>query len=103
MTPRPTDAEFEELKRKRDEALEAVVDAVCKKQGWERSKATFHAHGIHGCYCACPEGPCQHIWDGPTVEEENMVDTTCSLCGASSFHHDIRFADVTEGYKWLTW
>lgn len=93
MKPRPTDAEFEELKRKRDEAVRATVIATCEKMGWDPSKTSFHASHMHGCYCACPDGPCQHKWDGPTVEEENMVDTTCSLCGASAFSHDLRCAE----------
>lgn len=90
MVERPTDAEFEELKRKRDDSIRTTVDALCKEYGWDRSKTTFHSRDMHGCYCACPEGPCQHKWDGPTVTEDNMVDTTCSLCGASAFSHDMR-------------
>ena len=98
MTTRPTDAEFEELKRKRDEAVEAVVDACCKERGWDRSKVTFHAQGASGCYCACPTGPCQHIWDGPEVtsndEDEGFWSSgSCSLCGAVQMFHDIRCSE----------
>lgn len=88
--PRPTEAEFDELKRKRDEAMAGVVDAVCAKQGWDRGKVTFHAHGFHGCYCACPEGPCQHVWDGPEHSDDGMVSATCSRCGTVAAFHDMR-------------
>lgn len=93
MKPRPTDEEFAELARQRDEALEAVVQATCDKMGWPREKTTFHVSGLGKCYCACPDGPCQHIWDGPTVEDDNCVSVTCSRCGANSFSHDLRFAE----------
>jgi hypothetical protein len=90
MKPRPTDAEFDELKRKRDESLSAAVAAICEKNGWDPTKVQFHASGTHGCYCACPDGPCQHIWDGPEYAEECMSSATCSLCGEIAMSHDMR-------------
>ena len=100
---RPTDdEEFAELARRRDEAVEAVVKAVCEKHDWDRSNLFFHASHSHGCYCACPDGPCQHIWDGPHVplgleegEDKSQAhgfSVTCSRCGADAFSHDMRFA-----------
>lgn len=96
--PRPTDAEFDELKRTRDEALGAVVDAACAEQGWDRSEVTFHAHGMHGCYCACPDGPCQHIWDGPEVTSDDedagfWSSGSCSRCGAVAMFHSMRCSE----------
>lgn len=98
--PRPTDAEFEELKRKRDESVSAIVDAACKSWGWDRDAVMFHASGSHGCYCACPDGPCQHVWDGPQVplgleegEDESHAHgwaRSCSLCGADAMSHSMR-------------
>lgn len=92
MKPRPTDVEFEELKRKRDEGIERVIQAVCDEQGWPRSEVNAHASHSHGCYCACPDGPCQHIWDGDQYvsEDECLMSTTCSLCGAIAAYHDMR-------------
>lgn len=98
MKERPTDAEFEELKRKRDAGLEAVVQAAADKMGWPRSGVTFHASGLHGCYCACPDGPCQHKWDGAEVKllDDNGWScgstSTCSKCGTEAIAHDIRCA-----------
>jgi hypothetical protein len=98
--PRPTDAEFAELARKRDEAVEASVRALCDKHGWDFSKVGFHASHAHGCYCACPDGPCQHLWDGPVKaigledgEDERDArchSVTCSRCGADAMSHDMR-------------
>jgi len=100
--PRPTDEEFAELARKRDEAVEASVQAICDAHGVDRSKIFFHASHSHGCYCACPDGPCQHIWDGPSrpigleegEDERNAPgwSVTCSRCGADAMSHDMRCA-----------
>ena len=86
--------DFAELKRKRDEALREIVRAAAIKMGVDPDKVTFHASGTSGCYCACPDGPCQHVWDGETFEDEDgcMVSATCSLCGEVAAHHDIRVA-----------
>lgn len=88
--PRPSDAEFDELKRKRDAALEQVIDELCAKHGFDRSKAIVHVSGGGPCYCACPDGPCQHIWDGPDFVDDGAVSGTCSRCGAIAMFHDMR-------------
>ncbi len=100
--PRPTDEEFAELARKRDEAVAETVKALCEKHGWDPAKVGFHASHMHGCYCACPDGPCQHIWDGPQKpigleegeDERNAPgwSVTCSRCGADAMSHDMRCA-----------
>jgi hypothetical protein len=92
MKPCPTDAEFEELKRKRDEAIRAIVEQTCKEQGWDPAKTEFHCSSMSGCYCACPDGPCQHVWDGPTIEFDDGLgfSSTCSRCGTSAFSHSLR-------------
>ena len=94
MKPRPTDAEFEELKRKRDESIAASVAALCAEHGWNPVDAHVHVSGAGSCYCACPDGPCQHIWDGPSVEfdDGHGMSVTCSRCGTLAFSHDMRFA-----------
>ena len=92
--PRPTEAEFEELKSKRDEAVSKMVESICKKQGWDPNTVTSHVSHSYGCYCACPDGPCQHLWDGPEYvsDDECMMSVTCSLCGAVAAYHDMRCA-----------
>lgn len=94
MKPRPTEAEFDELKRKRDEGLRAVVEATCKKMGWDPAKVGVHASHAGECYCACPDGPCQHVWDGPewVSEDECGSSVTCSRCGEVAMFHDMRNA-----------
>lgn len=96
-----TDADFDELKRQRDVAIEAVINAECEKQGWSRSEIFFHASHSHGCYCACPDGPCQHVFNGPVVplgleegEDPKQAcgwSVSCSKCGLDAMSHDIKF------------
>lgn len=95
MKPRPTDAEFDELKRKRDESVAASVAAICKEHGWDPAEVKVNDCHSRGCYCACPDGPCQHIWNGPEYTEESegggfMSSVTCSRCGAPAIYHDMR-------------
>lgn len=87
---RPTDAEFDELKRKRAEAVSGFVAEIARKYGVDASVIPLHDRGAIGCYCACPDGPCQHIWDGPKYREENMSSVTCSRCGEPAIYHDMR-------------
>jgi hypothetical protein len=88
---RPTDAEFEILKRKRDEAVNAVIDAVCAKQGWPRDKVHAHMCGAGGCYCACPDGPCQHDFQGWREFEDGCGgEQVCTKCGTGAMSHSLR-------------
>ena len=89
---RPSDAEFERLKAERDAAMASVVETICAEQGWNPKEIKVHARGSHGCYCACPEGPCQHLWNGPEYVSDDgcMSSITCSLCGLPVIYHDMR-------------
>jgi hypothetical protein len=91
MKPRPTEAEFDELKRKRDAAISEIVDDICKRQGWDRKEVNSHVSHAGDCYCACPDGPCQHIWDGPEYvsADDCMSSVTCSRCGVPAIYHDM--------------
>jgi hypothetical protein len=99
--PRPSDEEFERLKRVQMEELNKIVASVCADMGWDPKETMVHTSpGMNSCYCACPDGPCQHKWNGPEHSELDesdkyvvMVSGTCSLCGAVQAYHDIRFMD----------
>lgn len=47
------------------------------------------------CVCKCPNGPCEHQWDGEPVREyhdnSNLASesSTCSRCGMDSMAHDM--------------
>lgn len=85
--------DFEELRRKRDAAINAIVDAVCAEQGWDRAKVSFHTHDC-GCYCACPDGPCEHEFSGwRDFEDGRGGERTCVKCGMGAMAHSLRTAD----------
>ena len=94
-----TDADFAELSRQRDENLSRVIDAVCDQHGWDRTKVGVHVSGGHSdtCYCACPDGPCQHDWTGPLHDILDSEDrpcgseVSCARCGMGAMSHDFRF------------
>ncbi len=92
--PRPTEPEFTELKRQRDESLQSELSRLFEEKGWDPAKATVHVYtnGPADCYCACGTGgPCQHEWNGPWREFEDGCggETTCSRCGYGSMSHDM--------------
>lgn len=90
MAHKPTEEEFAELRRIRDNALKEVVAKTCEKMGWDPGEVHVHASHAGECYCACPEGPCQHTWDGPEWTDDNSSSATCSRCGAIAMYHDMR-------------
>ena len=92
MAKKLTEAQFDELKRIRDESAEKAIGDFCDEHGWDRSKMIAHLDPAGPCYCACPTGPCQHTWDGPDIQIEDGLgySVTCSRCGTSALSHDMR-------------
>jgi len=41
------------------------------------------------CVCKCPDGPCEHAWDGEVIESGSVTTVTCGRCGASAFEHSM--------------
>ncbi len=85
--------DFAELKRKRDEAIREMVKATSINMGMDPEKVTLHVSGMHGCYCACPEGPCEHEFKGwREFEDGTGGETFCQKCGLGCMAHDMRVA-----------
>lgn len=81
--------DFEALRAKRNDAIEAVTQAACDKQGWDRSKVytSFHPDA---CYCACPDGPCEHDFQGWREFEDGCGgETVCARCGMGAMSHSM--------------
>ena len=91
MTKRPTPEEFAELRRLRNEKIRAVIAKIAGKEGFDLSK-TCTTHNDNACYCDCPDGPCEHEWDGPEYLSEDgcMSSVTCSHCGCLAISHHMR-------------
>ena len=87
--------DFEKLRAERDAEMLAVVEKFAQEHGVPASSIKLINHH-HGCYCACSTGgPCEHKWDGdPYVDVDyGMWSTTCSLCGITSFSHDMSYME----------
>lgn len=42
------------------------------------------------CRCQCPDGPCEHQWDGPEIDlGGGAYSVTCSRCGKDAMSHDM--------------
>jgi hypothetical protein len=92
MKPQLTESEFEELKRERDAKFQAWLAKMCAEEGWDPKDVHVHRSHGSGCYCACPDGPCQHKWDGAEFVDGSLSSATCSRCGEIAFSHDMRCA-----------
>lgn len=82
--------DFDVLRAERNAATDAFAKQMQAK-GWEVS-SLCSLHHKNACYCACPEGPCEHKWDGKPYESDDGCEwsTTCSRCGTTSMSHSMR-------------
>jgi hypothetical protein len=54
----------------------------------------FICGGSPKCRCQCPDGPCEHVWDGPEARGDSdggghWSSATCSRCNAVAMDHDL--------------
>ena len=54
-------------------------------------EVTLHVCGpsTAECKCQCPDGPCEHVWDGPGFDDGQLSTATCSRCGMTAFAHSM--------------
>lgn len=85
--------DFEALRAKRDAALEAIVEAFAKERGINRKDVLVHV-SPGGCYCSCPDGPCEHEWGGwrefETEGGGGGGEQVCKRCGMGAMSHSLR-------------
>ena len=83
--------DFEALRAARNKAVQEHLQKLADEEGIpvESLRTNFNPSA---CYCDCPEGPCEHVWDGPAYENESVSSATCSRCGMTAFSHDMRVA-----------
>lgn len=90
---RPSEAEFEELKRLRDQSILRMVQGIAAELGCDPSEMTVHACATDGCYCDCPEGPCQHEFEGwREFDDGRGGERACKRCGMGAMQHSLRTA-----------
>jgi hypothetical protein len=83
--------DFDALRAKRNAAVQEQVRKLAEEFGvpLESMRSNFSPNA---CYCACPDGPCEHSWDGPEWRSEDgcAMSCTCSRCGTTAMSHSMR-------------
>lgn len=84
--------DFEALRSERNRLVTAAHQKFADEEGIpiEALRSNFDPDK---CYCACTTGgPCEHKWGGTLyVSEDGCVcSSTCSRCGSTAMHHDMR-------------
>lgn len=89
--------DFEALRAKRNAAAYEMIKEVAVSLGCGSDKvvSTFNPDS---CYCNCPEGPCEHNWQGsrPLYNSQGRecgFESFCSRCNMGAMSHDMRFMD----------
>lgn len=82
--------DFDALRFARNAEHAAFVEKM-KAEGWNVAGCCMN-NDPDACYCACPDGPCEHTWDGEPWESQDGCawSTTCSRCGITSMSHSMR-------------
>jgi hypothetical protein len=83
--------DFAALRAKRDANIKKAVEDFCRENGLDPETAAVHVSGAHGCYCACPDGPCEHQFDGwREFDGGRGGEKVCNLCGMGAMGHSLR-------------
>jgi hypothetical protein len=95
-TPRVKLPDFEALRAERDASQQKMIREIHAEFFADKpiEEMQVHVCGRGGCYCACPDGPCEHQfagWREYETPEGGLVGTTvCKLCGMDAISHDMR-------------
>ena len=91
-TPRLKKPDFTALRAKRDKALDEAFDKIAAEffPGTPKSELLRFDHP-QACYCACPDGPCEHQWGGwQEFDDGRGGEQICKLCGFGAMAHSMR-------------
>jgi hypothetical protein len=83
--------DFNRLRARRNESVRQSMQKLADEFGvpLESMRSTFNPDA---CYCACPNGPCEHDWNGPEWQSEDgcAISATCARCGTTAMSHSMR-------------
>jgi hypothetical protein len=85
--------DFEALRARRDAALEVIAGEMWEQLGGDpKERPTFHCREFRSpCYCACPQGPCEHEFtDWREFEDGLGGEAFCPRCGEGAMHHSMK-------------
>lgn len=85
--------DFDALRAKRNAEIQENVEQMCRDCGWDPAKVE-HGFNPDSCYCACPEGPCEHDFQGwRDFEDGTGGEAFCSRCGTGAMRHSLMTAE----------
>ena len=87
--------DFAALRAAREEARRRLVAWMADELGSDSRAVLVHFSGGSGCYCVCPDGPCEHEFEGSRDildSDDDVVggESFCSLCGMGAMSHSLR-------------
>jgi hypothetical protein len=91
----PDAPDFEALRAERDAAVAKIVKEAARSLWGDEAaeRITFHASfggGTASCYCACPDGPCEHQFDGWREFDDGLGgEQFCQRCGMGAMSHSM--------------
>ncbi len=84
--------DFEKLRAERNVAVQKTIDDFAKLMHGNPSEVQS-SFNPDACYCACPDGPCEHNFGGWRVfEDASGGETVCSRCNMGAMSHTLRTA-----------
>ncbi len=90
MTERP---DFEALRRQRNAEAEDIIRKLWARLGGDPDQAPVSTFDPEACYCACPDGPCEHDFQGWREFEDGCGgEQVCDRCGTGAMSHSMRVA-----------
>lgn len=86
--PKP---DFAALRAARNESVQAMIKAAWISMGGDpNATAIPSTFNPNACYCACPDGPCEHDFQGwRDFEDGSGGEQVCSRCGCGAMHHSL--------------
>lgn len=86
--------DFDALRAERNARVERCMMEMAKELGWkEGDPPPTCSFDPEACYCACPDGPCEHDfqgWQEREVEGGVIGETVCTRCGMGAMSHSRR-------------
>ena len=85
--------DFEALRAERNAAVQSMVEAIAKDHGWDAAEVQTSFDPL-ACYCACPDGPCEHDFQGCyDFKDGSSGETVCRRCGQSAMLHSVQTSE----------
>lgn len=85
--------DFEALRAERNRKVRDMLTAICKDHGWDPDQVTS-SFQPDACYCACPDGPCEHDFQGwREFEDGGGGEQVCTRCGMGAMSHSLHTSE----------